>query len=108
MHEEIETAVELYEQLKDHAAIGIANVKYIDQPRLEQRKLDYLSVEIEKMEIHPSPVLEGMENVLVVNDQFVLCAPYLVFPDADSDTIIVVAYDVSDIVNKPKYKFSLN
>ena len=51
MHEEIETASDLYEQLGDQKSIGIANVKYIDDVRLANRQLDYLPVEVEKMEI---------------------------------------------------------
>ena len=108
MHEEIETAQELYEQLTDQKNIGVANVKYIDEHRLAQRRLDFLPIEIEKMEMHPIPAVDGPTDILVINDQFVLYPPYLVFPDAESDLTIVVAYDVSDMQVSPKYKFSLN
>lgn len=107
MHEEIRTASDLYERLSDQKNIGVANVKYIDDTRLANRRLDYLPIEIEKMEIHPLPVVDGPADVLVINDHFVLYPPYLIFPD-ETDLTIIIAYDISDTQISPKYKFSLN
>lgn len=108
MYEEIETASDLYKKLNDLKNIGIANVHYIDEKRLEQRRIDYLPVEIEKLEIHLfHRTLEGPTHVLVINDQFVLYAPYLIFPDDTDGRSIVVAYDMAYDMHA-KYKFSLN